>query len=94
MGFCDIHLRAISQEVLMNLICNKCSKITFMKFLSYLPGANELNTMAAVRHQAITWTNVKPNLCCHMAYLGHNDLIHSGLVTPYGDWDLGQHWLR
>ena len=21
-------------------------------------------------------------------------LTHCGLVTPYGDWDLGQHWLR
>ena len=40
--FCGIHLRAISQEALMNLICNICSEITILK-LVHLPGANELN---------------------------------------------------
>ena len=24
----------------------------------------------------------------------HIELTHCGLVTPYGDRDLGQHWLR
>ena len=28
-----------------------------------------------IRHQAITRGNVKPNLCTHMAALGHNKLI-------------------
>ena len=37
------HLRAISQEVLMNLICNMCSEITLLKLPPRLPGANELN---------------------------------------------------
>ena len=31
--------------------------------------------------QAITWVNVDPDLCCHMASLGHNVLTHWGLVT-------------
>ena len=26
-------------------------------------------------HQAITWTDVDPDLCCHMGSLGHNELI-------------------
>ena len=25
---------------------------------------------------------------------GGDELTHCGLVTPYGDRDLGQHWLR
>ena len=29
-----------------------------------------------LRHQAITWTNVDPDLCHHMAWLGHNELTH------------------
>ena len=29
--------------------------------------------LGAVRQQAITWTNVDPNLCRHMASLGHNE---------------------
>ena len=29
----------------------------------------------AIRQQAITWTNVDPVLCRHMASLGHNELI-------------------
>ena len=40
--FCGIHPRAISQEVLMNLICNICLEITLPKLLQYVPGANEL----------------------------------------------------
>ena len=30
--------------------------------------------LGAVRQQAITWANVDPDLCCHMASLGHNEL--------------------
>ena len=29
----------------------------------------------AVRHQAITWVSVDPDLCCHIASLGHSELI-------------------
>ena len=37
-------------------------------------------------HQAITWANVDPNLCCHMASLGHNELISvtAGLLASHG----------
>ena len=28
-----------------------------------------------VKQQAITWANVDPDLCRHMASLGHNELI-------------------
>ena len=35
-----------------------------------------------IRWQAITWTNVDQDLCCHMASLGHNGLTHWGWVTP------------
>ena len=36
--------------------------------------------------QAITWANIDPDLCCHMASLGHNELIwytcyHSCCIT-------------
>ena len=34
----------------------------------------------AWRHQAITWTNVDLDHCCHMASLGHNELINDGVV--------------
>ena len=40
--FCVTDLRAILQEVLINLILNMCLKITLPKFLMHLPGANEL----------------------------------------------------
>ena len=32
------------------------------------------------RQQAITWANVDQDLCRHMASLGHNELLHCGLV--------------
>ena len=38
----------------------------------------------ALRQQAITWANVDPDLCPHLASLGHNNLIehtnHVGMV--------------
>ena len=33
--------------------------------------------LGAVRQQAITWANVEPDLCRHMASLGHNELNKS-----------------
>ena len=37
--------------------------------------------LGAVRQQAITWANVDPDLCRHMALLGHNELRQ-----PTGSW--------
>ena len=42
--FCDVPLKAISQELLMNLIHNICSKVILLKLLPHFPGANELST--------------------------------------------------
>ena len=33
--------------------------------------------LGAVRQQAITRANVNPDRCCHMASLGHNELVNS-----------------
>ena len=38
----DIHIRAISQEMLQPTITKIHLKITYLKFDSYFPGANEL----------------------------------------------------
>ena len=40
--FCSIHLRAVSEEVLVNLICNLCWNITLLKLLPHFPGLDEL----------------------------------------------------
>ena len=40
--FCGIHLKAISQKVLTNLIHNMCLEITLLKSLPYPPGGNGL----------------------------------------------------
>ena len=32
--------------------------------------------LGTVRQQAITWANVDPDLCCHMASPGHSELTH------------------
>ena len=42
----DIHLRAVSQEVLPPSITKFSLKITFLKFHSNLPGSNELNNLS------------------------------------------------
>ena len=46
----SIHLRTISQEILMNLICNMCLEITLLKLS--LPEDNELTSM---RLHMIQW---------------------------------------
>ena len=33
--------------------------------------------VGAIRQQSITWANVDPNICHHMAWLGLNELIHN-----------------
>ena len=37
----------------------------------------------AVREQAITWANVDPDLCSHLASLGPNELMRPGLSWYY-----------
>ena len=40
--------------------------------------------------QAITWANVEPDPCRHMASLGHNELTHLPLVLSICISELGQ----
>ena len=49
----------------------KISQHCFMKWLG------------AIRQQAITWTDVHPDSCCHMLSPGHNELSdsHQGLLA-------------
>ena len=48
---------AVSQEVLMLLICNICSEITLLKLLPHLSGCSEL------RQNACTWESSMPVTC-------------------------------
>ena len=41
--FCDIHLKGIQQDMLMNLIYYIRPVITLLKSLTRIPGTNELN---------------------------------------------------
>ena len=44
--------------------------------------------LGAIRHHAITWANVDPDLCCHMASLDHNELVHEGYCSLLvSNWD-------
>ena len=49
----------------------------------------------AVRHQTITWANVDPDLCRHMASLGHNELILLciGTCIPIAKMNCSWDWL-
>ena len=39
--------------------------------------------LGAIRQQAITWAKVDPDLCCHMASLGYNDLRKKDPILLY-----------
>ena len=43
------------------------------------------NGLVPIRKWAITWASVYPDLCCHLASLGLDELTHWGLVTPYSN---------
>ena len=43
--FCVIQLRAISQEVLMNLFSDICSEIALKELLLHIPGVDELKVI-------------------------------------------------
>ena len=47
--------------------------------------------LGVVRQQVITWAHIDPDLCPHMASLGHNELNYWGLMTSYGGEDPGHH---
>ena len=72
--FCDIHIKAVSQEVLMNWISNMYSKITLLKLLQHLLGTNGLsfvNEIGGSSYELPVWLVVwvgsdfqQCNQCC------------------------------
>ena len=61
--------------------------------------------LGAIRQQAITWANVDPDICRHMASLGHNELTHcvfnsmwymtvQSLHPPHNEVVGGVHWFH
>ena len=47
----------------------------------------------AVRQQAITWTNVEPDLCRHKASLGHNELMQDHPISSVDAWQTHYSWI-
>ena len=41
-----------------------------------------MQCLGAVRQQAITWSNVDPDRCRHVAHLGQNELISLPFSSP------------
>ena len=50
----------------VKLLENECHRILLMRSHHWFK-----SWLGAIRQQAIIWTNVDPELCCHMASLGH-----------------------
>ena len=61
----------------------KCMLLNLV-FISYF--------LVAIWHLGFQWHNTWTNPSQHPTHIVIN-LTHWGLVTPYGDRDLGQHWL-
>ena len=57
----------------------------FILHVTLFPHARWHNTLVSQRNKAITWTHVD-----HVVSPGLNVLTGCGLMTPYGDIDLGQ----
>ena len=70
---------------------------TFPQILdnTYDHGGDSPATFSNLLATTITWYNTDTNRMQFTAKVQTvNLLTHCGLVTPYGDRDLGQHWLR
>ena len=69
---CGIHLRATSQESLINLNCNICLEITLLKSQPHLLGANEL--ILLTEHRIRMFRDVTK-------YMLHMSLIHQDIES-------------
>ena len=75
---------SLSWTLLVKLLSGECYKQPLMISHHWFR-----SRLGIVRQQAITWANVDPQLCRHMALLGHNELIclryHSTTHPPSSD---------
>ena len=64
-----------------------------LKWLNNCPSAVILNDMGKIGHYQIT---TQASYMCEIfgMYCKSSSLTHYALVMPYGNIDLGQHWLR
>ena len=69
---------------------DKTGRNRFLPFFSGCPGRNKFLPEETQPCFNLSMKSPKWQLFC----TGFNELTHCGLVTPYGDRDLGQHWLR
>ena len=79
---CGVHVRTISQE--MTSAMNQLENY-FSKFLSNLPGANELNR--AGHHWF--WLHTNPQTQPVVTHHQQGPLTHCGLVSSYGKSHIG-----
>ena len=66
----------MAEVSLVNLPLDKCQS-TLLMISQHWFG----KWLGPVRQQVITWANVEPDLCRHMASLGYNELIRQKLVN-------------
>ena len=76
--FYSFHLRAISQEMLINLICNMNKNITLLKPFSHLPGAVEL----ILSYAEISWF-WNENWISNIVYLTVIELIVEMVINKW-----------
>ena len=103
-SYSSIHLRAIQLEIHMISNITKMSlKIAHLKPWSTLAQAMACCLMAPSHYLnqcwllsiEVLWHSPESNLTVSAkATILYYELTHWGLVTPFGDIDLGQHWLR
>ena len=79
----DIHIRAISQQMPQPSITKICLKITYLKFHSNFPGANELTGSGELFIVIITDILFDPNFWELCIYVGYSCYIWMTLIF----WD-------
>ena len=88
-------------DIIECIFTNEKFRILIQISLKFVPKGPINRKSALVQVMAWQWAGDKPlhDQCwpsspMHVCSIRGDQLTHCGLVTPYGDRDLGQHWLR
>ena len=85
------YVKKFSVSWLLEKMKHECT-INYNRYIPCMDG--DINGFHNKMNRYVMYKEYDSYFCDLLSYIMANALTHWGLVTPYGDSDLGQHWLR
>ena len=82
MNFKTLELLWDYVKTLLILMMSFCLQWLPVYKIIYIPRNYKKPCFCSLQATSITWADVDPDLCCHMASLGHNELLVASLTCP------------